>query len=220
MSARRCIVRSCRRVGRPRRSASRKRRADRSRQAAGRRHTRRAQPGDQGRRLVAARSSPDLGRTRLFPAFVSGLRPRRRKMPDANCGGIVRALHPERPLDLLVPEVPEIDRGYAGHSDATADLAAACAVGCAGDPASFQQLECHQKSGIRSAVAVSRRRCGELHPAQSWKKSPRAKKSINGCWCCGRAMAKRSEISVSGPRAESQRVIADSGWRSPTGTKV
>ena len=32
-----------------------------------------AQPGHQGRRFVAARSSPDLGRTRLFPAFVPGL---------------------------------------------------------------------------------------------------------------------------------------------------
>ena len=50
-----------------------KTRADRSRQAPGQRHSRRAQPGHQGRRLVAARSSPDLGRTRLFPAFISGL---------------------------------------------------------------------------------------------------------------------------------------------------
>ena len=48
-------------------------RAHRSCAAAGRRHPRGAQPGDQGRRLVAARPSPDLGRTRLFPAFVPGL---------------------------------------------------------------------------------------------------------------------------------------------------
>src|ERR1700709_883859 len=34
---------------------------------------RRAQPGDQRRRFVAARPSPDLRRTRLLPAFLSGL---------------------------------------------------------------------------------------------------------------------------------------------------
>ena len=32
-----------------------------------------AEPGDQGRRLLDAGSSPDLGRARLFPAFVPGL---------------------------------------------------------------------------------------------------------------------------------------------------
>ena len=49
------------------------RRADRSRRAAGRRDSFGAEPGDQGRRLLDQRSSPDLGRTRLFPAFLSGL---------------------------------------------------------------------------------------------------------------------------------------------------
>ena len=46
--------------------------------------------GDQGRRLVDQRSSPDLGRTRLFPALVPGLRPRGRECQTAGCGGIVR----------------------------------------------------------------------------------------------------------------------------------
>ena len=45
-------------------------------------HSRSAEPGDKVRRLVVARSSPDLGRTRLFPALFPGLRPRGRKMPD------------------------------------------------------------------------------------------------------------------------------------------
>ena len=44
-----------------------------------------AEPGDKVRWLVVARSSPDLGRTRLFPALFPGLRPRGRKMPD---GGV------------------------------------------------------------------------------------------------------------------------------------
>ena len=44
------------------------------------RDSRGAQSGHQGRRLVAARSSPDLRRTRLFPALVPGLRPRGREM--------------------------------------------------------------------------------------------------------------------------------------------
>ncbi len=30
------------------------------------------------------------------------------KCQTAGCGGIVQALHPERALDLLVPEVPEV----------------------------------------------------------------------------------------------------------------
>ena len=71
-------------------------------------NSRGAEPGDQGRRLVAARSSPDLRRTRLFPAFVSGLRPRRREMPDRRLQRHRQALYPERALDLLVPEVPEV----------------------------------------------------------------------------------------------------------------
>ena len=37
------------------------------------RRSTRFQSGDQGRRLVAARPSSNLRRTRLFPAFVSGL---------------------------------------------------------------------------------------------------------------------------------------------------
>ncbi len=57
-------------------------RADRSCEASGLSDSCGAQSGHQGRRLVAARSSPDHRRTRLFPAFVSGLRPRRREMPD------------------------------------------------------------------------------------------------------------------------------------------
>ena len=53
--------------------ATKKSRADRSRRAAGRCDSFGAQSGDQGRRLLDQRSSPDLGRTRLFPAFLSGL---------------------------------------------------------------------------------------------------------------------------------------------------
>ena len=37
--------------------------------------------GDRGRRLVAARPHPDRRDARLFPAFVSGLRPRGRGLP-------------------------------------------------------------------------------------------------------------------------------------------
>ena len=60
-------------------------RSHRSRQASGQCHSRSAEPGDKVRWLVVARSSPDLGRTRLFPALFPGLRPRGRKMPD---GGV------------------------------------------------------------------------------------------------------------------------------------
>jgi formamidopyrimidine-DNA glycosylase len=67
-----------------------------------------AQSGHQGRRLVAAGSSPDLGRTRLLPAFVSGLRPRGRTMPNQRLWRGRSPVHPERPLDLLVSEVPEV----------------------------------------------------------------------------------------------------------------
>ena len=59
-------------------------RADRSRRAAGRRHPRGAEPGDQGRRLVAARPSPDLAansaissiRSRSMTAKARNARPR------------------------------------------------------------------------------------------------------------------------------------------------
>ena len=88
--------------------ATKKARADRSCQAAGHGDSRGAQSGHQGRRLVAARSSPDLRRTRLFPALVSGLRPRRRKMPDRRLQRNRAAVHPERTLDVLVPEMPEV----------------------------------------------------------------------------------------------------------------
>ena len=52
--------------------ADRKRRTDRARAGTGRRDPRGAERCDQGRRLVAARPSPDLGRTRLFSASISG----------------------------------------------------------------------------------------------------------------------------------------------------
>ena len=100
--------------------ADKKGEPDRSRQAAGRGDSRGAQPGHQGRRLVAAGSPPDLGRTRLFPALVSGLRPRRREMPDRGMRRDRAAIHPERTIDLLVPEVPEMKlptlRRQARHS--------------------------------------------------------------------------------------------------------
>ena len=88
--------------------ATKKGETDRSRQAAGGGDSRGAQPGHQGRRLVAPGSPPDLGRTRLFPALVSGLRPRRREMPDRGLRRDRAAIHPERALDLLVPEMPEM----------------------------------------------------------------------------------------------------------------
>ena len=47
--------------------------ADRSRRATGECDSFGAQSGDQGRRLLDQRSSPDLGRAWLFPAFLSGL---------------------------------------------------------------------------------------------------------------------------------------------------
>src|SRR5439155_6886062 len=83
-------------------------RADRSRQTAGHGDPRGAQSGDQRRRLVAAGSPPDQRRTRLFPALVPGLRPRRREVPDQRLWRHRLPLHPERPLDLLVPEVPKV----------------------------------------------------------------------------------------------------------------
>jgi len=64
--------------------------------------------GNQGRRLLAARSPPDFRRTRLFPALVSGLRSRRREMPDGRLRRHRPAIYPERAFDLLVPEVPEV----------------------------------------------------------------------------------------------------------------
>ena len=83
MSARRCTGRICRRADWRRRwpqsgkgGAARGRcrgRADRSRRAAGECDSFGAESGDQGRRFLDQRSSPDLGRTRLFPAFLSGL---------------------------------------------------------------------------------------------------------------------------------------------------
>ena len=33
-----------------------------------------------------------------------------KKCESPGCGGIVRAVHPERTLDVLVPEVPEVSR--------------------------------------------------------------------------------------------------------------
>ncbi len=71
----------------------------------------RYEPGDQGRRLVVARSSPDLRRTRLFPAFVSGLRPRGREVPERRLRRHRAAIYPERAFDLLVPEMPEVSCG-------------------------------------------------------------------------------------------------------------
>ena len=49
-----------------------------------------AQSGHQGRRLVAARSSPDLGRTRLFPASFQVYDREGEKCQTAGCGGIVK----------------------------------------------------------------------------------------------------------------------------------
>ncbi len=88
--------------------ATKKGEADRSRRAPGQCDSRGAQSGDQGRRLVVARPSPDLRRTRLFPALVSGLRPRRPEMPDRRLQRYRQAVYPERTFDVLVPEVPEV----------------------------------------------------------------------------------------------------------------
>jgi len=60
----------------PRRSAATSRlksRADRSRGATGERHPRGAQPGDQGRRLVAARPSQTSATRHIFSHFISGV---------------------------------------------------------------------------------------------------------------------------------------------------
>src|ERR1700719_2611325 len=100
-------------------------RADRSRQAIGRRHSRGAQPGHQGWRLIAAGPPPDLGRTRLFPAFVSSLRSRRQEMPDRGLRRDRSAGHAERALYLLVSEVPEVRFG-GSHSGARGARATMC----------------------------------------------------------------------------------------------
>ena len=64
--------------------------------------------GDQGRRLVAARPSADRRRTRLFPASFSRLRPRRRTLRDPGMPGHGQAHRAERPLDVLLPGLPEV----------------------------------------------------------------------------------------------------------------
>src|SRR3569623_2051888 len=92
-----------------------KRSADRSCDKAGRNYSLRAERGDRGGRIVAARPSPDLGRTRLFPAFVSGLRSRGRAMPHARLPRHRETLYSERALDLLVPELSEV--GFRYHAD-------------------------------------------------------------------------------------------------------
>ena len=80
---------------------------------AGRRHQGRARRGHQGRRLVAARPPPDRRRARLFPAPFPGLRPRRRALPDAGLPRHRQAHRAERPLDVLLPDVPAVSRDFA-----------------------------------------------------------------------------------------------------------
>jgi formamidopyrimidine-DNA glycosylase len=53
----------------------------------------------------------DQRRTGLFPALVSGLRSRRPEMPDGGLQWNCAAIYPERTLNLLVPEMPEV-RGF------------------------------------------------------------------------------------------------------------
>ncbi len=87
--------------------------------------TKKAEPTDHAKRLVGSihdvlnqaikaggssmqRPSPDLGRARLFPASFQVYDREGEKCQTAALRRHRAALRPERPLDLLVPEVPEI----------------------------------------------------------------------------------------------------------------
>ena len=92
---------------------------------------RRARGGDRSGRLDAARPSPARRRTRLFPALLRRLRPRRRRLPaHARCRGTIARDRPERALDVLLSGVPEIARAKYGKR-----LLRACAA-----PAFFQSF--------------------------------------------------------------------------------
>ena len=99
-------------------------------------------------------------------------------MPDRRLRRHRAALRSERPLDLLVPEMSEITITPTLQTDAT-DLAAARAVGCAGDPAPFQQLEHHPASRIRSFPGHIRRTARRLSSRGNWRRSPRGRKIYN-----------------------------------------
>ncbi len=88
--------------------ASRTRRAERSRGAAGRGHSRRAQRRHQGRRLVAARPSSDRRRARHVPAQFPGLRSRRRALRHAGLQGHDPPHRAEWTLDVFLSGVPEM----------------------------------------------------------------------------------------------------------------
>jgi formamidopyrimidine-DNA glycosylase len=58
---------------------------------------------------VTARSSPDLRRAGPFPAFLPGLRPRGQTVCDRRLRRHGAPLHAERQVDVLVPEMPEVN---------------------------------------------------------------------------------------------------------------
>ena len=84
------------------------RRPERARRAPGRGYQGGAQRGDQGRRLLAARSPAHRRRARDVPASLSRLRPRGREMSDARLPRHGQAHRAERTLDVLLSGVPEM----------------------------------------------------------------------------------------------------------------
>ncbi len=165
--------------------ADRKRRTDRARQCAGRLDPCGAERCDPRGRLVAARSSPDRRRPRLFPAFVPRLRPRGREMSDPALQGHDQAHRAGDAEHVLLSGVPEMNLTSSGGARArlegwrqTPKSAAILGSGCALTPQDERLSPFHVNRLYASTIRSSDAADESCMPA--W--IARIRKEAPCCW--------------------------------------
>ena len=163
----------------------RKRRAERARRAAGRCDQGGAQRRDRGRRLVAARPSPDRRRARLFPAPFRVYDREGEPCPTPGCKGTIKRIVQSGRGHVFLSGLPEMNLTSSGGARArlegwrqTPESAAILGSGCALTPQDERLSPFHVNRLYASTIRSSDAADESCMPA--W--IARIRKEAPCCW--------------------------------------